>query len=109
MCASYIGYRSIGSTFLLAAAQSGFANQLAHKLSKTAPNINLTLVTTTGATELRQAFSGAELDKVLRAYAWGIKVAFAITIATTGITAVVSLGNKWHNINELKLKKASGA
>jgi hypothetical protein len=94
----------MGSTFSLAAAQSGFANQLAHKLAYTAPSVNLNLVTAAGATKLRQLFSGAELDGVLRAYAWGIKVAFAITIATSGITVFVSLCNKWHNINALKLK-----
>ncbi|KAJ5100208.1 MFS general substrate transporter [Penicillium angulare] len=104
-----IWYRSIGSTFLLAAAQSGFANQLAHKLSKTAPHIDITLVTTTGATELRKEFSGTDLNEVLRAYAWGIKVAFAITIAAAGVTVFVSLGNKWHNLNALKLKKTAGA
>jgi hypothetical protein len=99
-----IWYRSIGSTFLLAAAQSAFANQLAHKLANTAPSVSLALVTATGATELRQVFSGAELDGVVRAYAWGIKVAFAITIATCGVTVFVSLCNKWHNINALKSK-----
>jgi hypothetical protein len=104
VCPSGIGYRSIGSTFLLAAAQSGFANQLAHKLANTAPSVSLALVTATGATELRQVFSGAELDGVVRAYAWGIKVAFAITIATCAVTVFVSLCNKWHNINALKPK-----
>jgi hypothetical protein len=93
---------------LLAAAQSGFANQLAHKLANTAPSVNLALATATGATELRQVFSGAELDGVMRAYAWGIKVAFAITIATCGVSVFVSLCSKWDNINALK-SKAGGA
>ncbi|KAK9784948.1 putative MFS general substrate transporter [Seiridium cardinale] len=97
--------RSVGGTFLLAAAQSGFVNQLVHKLAETAPSVNPTQVTLTGATELHQVFSGAELDGVVRAYAWGIKVAFAITIAACGITVPVSLCSKWENVNA---KKRSG-
>jgi hypothetical protein len=89
---------------LLAAAQSGFDNQLAHKFANTVPSVNPALITATGATELHQVFSGAELDGVMRAYTWGIKVAFAITIATCGLTVLVSLCSKWNNINTLKPK-----
>lgn len=82
-------------------------NQLARKLAQTAPNVSTTLVTTIGATELHQKFSGAELDGVLSAYVWGIKVAFAITIVTCGVTVLVSLCNKWNNINALKAKASA--
>ncbi|KAF2178420.1 MFS general substrate transporter [Zopfia rhizophila CBS 207.26] len=94
--------RSVGGTFLIAAAQSGFVNQLVHKLANTAPSVNPALVTATGATELHQVFSGAELDGVVRAYAWGIKVAFAITIGACGVTFPVSLCSKWKNVNAKK-------
>ncbi|PVI00970.1 MFS general substrate transporter [Periconia macrospinosa] len=94
--------RSLGGTFMIAAAQSGFINQLIVKLGTTAPGIDPELVTATGATELHQVFSGPELDGVVRAYAWGIKVAFAITIAATGITVPVSLLTKWDNVNAKK-------
>jgi hypothetical protein len=88
---------------MIAAAQSGFDNQLVHKLESTAPNINHSLITSTGATALHQVFHGAELDGVIRAYAWGIQVAFAITIAACGITAITSLATKWDNTNKNKL------
>ncbi|KAG4253717.1 hypothetical protein FPRO03_07677 [Fusarium proliferatum] len=96
--------RTIGGTFLITAAQSGFINQIIHKLSSTAPTIDPDLVTETGATTLRQNFSGAELNGILHAYVWGIKVAFAITIAACGITVIASLFTKWTNIH---LKKQS--
>ncbi|SCV38487.1 related to major facilitator (MFS1) transporter [Fusarium fujikuroi] len=96
--------RTIGGTFLITAAQSGFINQIIHKLSSTAPTIDPDLVTETGATTLRQNFSGAELNGILHAYVWGIKVAFAITIAACGITVITSLCTKWTNIH---LKKQS--
>jgi hypothetical protein len=87
---------------MIAAAQAGFTNQLLHKLESTAPNVDHTLITSTGATALRQVFHGAELDGVIRAYAWGIKVAFAITIASCGIAAITSLATKWDNVNKKK-------
>ncbi|KAJ6784155.1 hypothetical protein PWT90_04185 [Aphanocladium album] len=94
-----IFYRSVGGTLSLAAAQSGFVNQLVHKLAETAPNVNPTFVTATGATEVHRIFAGAELDGVLRGYAWGIKVVFAITIATCGLALPFSLCNRWTNVN----------
>ena len=87
---------------MITAAQSGFVNQLVHRLANTAPSVDPALVTATGATELRQVFSGPELDSVVRAYAWGIKVAFAITIGACGVTFPVSLLSKWNNINAKK-------
>ncbi|KAI0814459.1 major facilitator superfamily domain-containing protein [Xylaria sp. FL0064] len=96
--------RSIGATFLLAAAESAFANQLVVKLHETAPNIDPASVVNLGATQVRQTFSGADLDAVLHSYAWGIKVAFAVTIAGVGITLPVSLFSKWTNLNAKKQK-----
>ncbi|KZL81469.1 hc-toxin efflux carrier toxa [Colletotrichum incanum] len=101
--------RSLGGTFMLAAAQSGFVNQLVHRLATTARSVSPALVTKTGATELHQVFFGAELDGVIRAYAWGIKVAFAITIAACGITVPVSLLSKWDNVNAKKQPAKGGA
>ncbi|KAF5973635.1 major facilitator superfamily transporter [Fusarium bulbicola] len=94
--------RTIGGTFLITAAQSGFINQIIHKLSSTAPTVDPALVTEAGATTLRQNFSGAELNGILHAYAWGIKVAFAITFAACGITAITSLFTKLTNIHHQK-------
>lgn len=79
------------------------------RFATTAPSVSPALVTGTGATELHQVFSGAELDGIIRAYAWGIKVAFAITIAACGITVPVSLLSKWDNVNAKKQPAKSGA
>ncbi|KAH9865981.1 hypothetical protein J1614_008545 [Plenodomus biglobosus] len=100
--------RSLGGTFLLAAAQAGFVNQLGHRLAITAPTVSPMLVTETGATELHQVFSGVELEGVIRAYAWGLKVAFAITIAACGITIPLSLLSKWDNVNAKKQAAKGG-
>ncbi|MBE3048439.1 hypothetical protein IMZ48_39240 [Candidatus Bathyarchaeota archaeon] len=90
---------------MLSAAQSGFVNQIVRKLASTAPSVDPALVTGTGATDVHRLFSGAELDGVVRAYAWGIRVVFAITIAACGLTVPFSLCNTWANVNA---KKPSG-
>lgn len=87
---------------MISAAQSGFVNQLVHKLASTAPSVDPALVTATGATEVHKVFSGADQDGVVRAYAWGIKVVFAITLAACGLTLPFSLCNRWTNVNAKK-------
>jgi hypothetical protein len=87
---------------LIAAAQSGFVNQLMYRLRSNAPSIDPALVTTTGATAVHKVFIGAELDSVLRAYSWGIKVALAIAVAACGITTAASLCTERRNINTQK-------
>lgn len=94
--------RSMGATFMLAAAQAGFTNQLKQRLARTAPNVDRALVLATGATDIRRVFSGADLVSIIHAYEWGIKVAFAIVIAASGISAIISLCTKWDNINKKK-------
>ena len=87
---------------MLAAAQSGFSNLLKQTLASTAPNVDPTLVSATGATDIRRVFSGAEVDGIIRAYSCGIKVAFAIVIGASGVSAISSLCTKWGNIHEKK-------
>lgn len=87
---------------MISAAQSGFVNQLVHKLASTAPSVDPALVTATGATEVHKLFSGDDLDGVVRAYAWGIKVVFAITLAACGLSLPFSLCNRWGNVNAKK-------
>lgn len=87
---------------MLAAAQSGFVNQIVHKLATTAPSVDPALVTGIGATDVHRLFSGAELDGVVQAYAWGIRVVFAITLVACGLTVPFSLCNKWAKINAKK-------
>ena len=95
-------FETVGGAFLVAAAQSGFVNQLLHKLASTAAGVNPALVVATGATDLHRVFSGDELNGVLVAYMAGIKVAFAITVGAVGISVPISLLSKWGRINQQK-------
>ena len=88
-----------GGSFFLAAAQSAFVNTMIHKLKVTAPALLPEQVVATGATDLRRVFSLEELRGILLAYMEGLKVAFALAIAGTGLAFVVGLANKWDKIN----------
>ncbi|KAK3207478.1 hypothetical protein GRF29_103g1161474 [Pseudopithomyces chartarum] len=92
-------FETVGGAFLVAAAQSGFVNQLLQNLARTAPSVNPALVVATGATDLHKVFSGDELSGILVAYMAGIKVAFAVTIGAVGISIPISLLSKWGKIN----------
>lgn len=89
----------MGATLMLAVGQSAFVNQIVVKLRSTAPNVDPSSVTGTGATELHQVFSGANSDGVERAYAWGIQVVFLITLACCILTIPFALCNKWTKVN----------
>lgn len=102
-------FETLGGSFLISAAQSGFVNQLVQKLPSTAPTVNPALVIATGATELRDVFSATELDGILVAYMAGIKVAFAITIGAVGISLPISLFSRWTNLNAPKLSAGDAA
>lgn len=56
----------------------------------------------TGATQLREAFSAADLPGILIAYMDGLKVAFALAIALAGITLPIALFAKWTNVRPAK-------
>ncbi|CAK7566860.1 MAG: hypothetical protein SEPTF4163_004814 [Sporothrix epigloea] len=102
-------FQTIGGAFMLSAAQSAFVNHMLIELPKTAPLANPLQVVSTGATDLWKTFSPDILPGVLEAYMSGIKVAFAITIASVGMAFVISLASSWKRINPEALKNAGGA
>jgi len=68
------------------------------KLPLTAPSVDPSLVVATGVTELRNVFSADVIPGIVAAYMDGLRVAYAVAIAATGIAVVVSFGSKWTNL-----------
>lgn len=83
----------------MAAAQGAFVNQIIIKLTVTAPSINSALVVSTGASELRDAFTAEQMTAILPAYMTGLKVAYAISIAAAGIAFCLSPFNNFKKID----------
>lgn len=92
-------FQTVGGAFLVSAAQSAFVNVLVKTLPYTAPGVSPAQVVATGATELRTVFSAEQVPGVLVAYMKGLKITFAISLASTGLTLVISLFSRWKRLN----------
>lgn len=99
----------IGGSFCLSAAQSGFNNRMISTLASTAPGINPATVLATGATQIRSAFTSAQVPGVVAAYMAGLKVVFAITVGTFGFACLIGLCGTWKRLHATDLKNAGGA
>jgi len=91
-------FQTIGGAFFISAAQAGFANRLIARAATTVPTVNPGLVIATGATELRRVFSAKELVGILVAYMDGLKIAFAIAIATAGVSFLLAFTPRWESL-----------
>lgn len=92
-------FQTVGGAFLVSAAQSAFVNVIANTLPTSAPGVDPQLVIGTGATELRNVFSADEVSGILVAYMRGLKISFAIALAATGLSLVITLFGKWKRLN----------
>ncbi|KAL8654040.1 MAG: hypothetical protein Q9226_003585 [Calogaya cf. arnoldii] len=84
-------FQTIGGAFSVAAGQSAFENRLISSLPTNAPGVSVTQTVQTGATDLRQVFSGADLTGIVASYLEGIQLSFAIAIALLGASIFAAL------------------
>ncbi|KAL1871162.1 hypothetical protein Daus18300_004907 [Diaporthe australafricana] len=92
-------FQTVGGSFLVSASQSAFVNVLIKTLPFSAPGVDPARVIATGATELRKAFTPEELPGILVAYMHGLKISFAVALASTAMALVVVLFSKWKRLN----------
>ncbi|KAF4635470.1 hypothetical protein G7Y89_g2615 [Cudoniella acicularis] len=90
--------QTIGGAFFVSAGQVGFANTLVGNLPKYAPSVDSSVVISVGVTEIRSHFSPDVVPGVILAYMSGLKVAYAIAIASSGVAVIVSVLSKWRNL-----------
>lgn len=103
-------FQTVGGAFMVSAAQAAFVNVLIKALPRTAPGVDAAIVVLTGATDLRTAFSPDMLPGILEAYMRGLKIAFAIGLASTGVAFVVITSfQKWNRLNTAAIAGGSGA
>ena len=95
-------FQTIGGAFFVSACQTAFANRLLSRVPATAPGVNPKLVVATGATQLRDVFSKADLPGILVAYMDGLKLVFALAIALSGIAIPIACFAKWANVKPPK-------
>lgn len=93
-------FQTIGGAFMVSAAQAAFVNVLMKVLPHSAPAINPFIVVKTGATDLRTAFAADLVPGILEAYMRGLKIAFAIGLASTGVAfIIITLFQRWVRLN----------
>ncbi|KAL2844118.1 major facilitator superfamily-domain-containing protein [Aspergillus pseudoustus] len=101
-------FLSIGGSFFLSAAQSAFNNQLIKYLATNLSEINPEIALGTGATQIREAFTAAQIPIVIDGYVKGLQAVWAIMIAAFGVATLVGFLGSWKRLSGDKLKEAAG-
>lgn len=92
--------QTVGGAFMVSAAQAALVNVLVKVLPHSAPGVDPATVVLTGATQLRKVFSADQIRGILVAYMRGLKISFAIGLASTGIAfIIVTLFQRWNRLN----------
>ena len=82
-------FQTVGGAFMVSAAQAAFVNVLIKVLPRSAPDLNPLAVVSTGATQLRRVFPADQVPGILVAYMRGLKISFAISLASTGVAFII--------------------
>jgi ABC-type proline/glycine betaine transport system permease subunit len=101
-------FLTIGGAFFLSAAQSAFNNQLIKQIAINLPDLDPVAALSIGATQIRSAFTPAQVPLVIDAYMTGLKAVFAITVAGYGVATLVGALGSWKRLHGEDLKKATG-
>lgn len=95
-------FQCIGGAIFVQAGQASFTNTLVRQVQHYLPNVNASLITSTGATELQSTFTGHELQVILKAYVAGLHGCFILSIVLAGIATLLSLGSGWRSVKSKK-------
>ena len=67
-------------------------------LTSAVPDVDSSLVLTTGAAELRSVFTPEQIPGIIQAYVAGLRIVWAITIGFAGCAFVVGLLSRWERL-----------
>jgi hypothetical protein len=84
-------FNALSGAYFVTAAQSLFSNRLLEELATSAPNVDAVRVLATGATQIREVFTGVDLEAVIRVYMVGIKDVFLFSLAGAAFTVLLAL------------------
>ena len=84
-------FQTLGGAFSTSAGQAAFLNRILATLPRTAPGVNPKSLLAIGASEIYKAFPPDVLPGVLEAYMTGIKAAFAVAVAFSGVAFLWTL------------------
>ncbi|KUJ18298.1 MFS general substrate transporter [Mollisia scopiformis] len=91
-------FQTIGGAFFVSAGEVAFTNILLQKLPTDAPSVNPQSVVAVGVTQIRATYAADVVPGIVNSYMSGLKVAYAIAIASAGISVFAALFSKWRNL-----------
>jgi MFS transporter, DHA2 family, glioxin efflux transporter len=91
-------FQFVAGAIGVSSAQSIFNNRLITSLPAYAPDVTAEQVLAVGAYDLRGAFTDSQLPGVLQCYMVGLRSAWALSIALSGLTFVISFLAEWKSI-----------
>lgn len=90
--------QTLSGAIFVSAAQSAFTNTIIKRVAILLPELDPGIIIATGADALRETFEGEQLQAVLAAYMDGLKVTFAIALATAAAGFVVAFTPRWESL-----------
>jgi MFS transporter, DHA2 family, glioxin efflux transporter len=90
--------QTVGGAFFVSAGNVAFPNTLTGHLPRYVSNIDPKSVVMVGVTEIRATFPADIVPGIVQAYMDGLRVDYAIAIASSGIAVLISLLSKWRNL-----------
>ncbi|KAK6583081.1 hypothetical protein PZA11_004157 [Diplocarpon coronariae] len=90
--------QTIGGAFFVSAGQVALSNVLQSSILKYATSVTPADVLKVGVTEIRSHFDADVVPGIILSYLQGLKAAYAIAIACSGIAVISSLFSKWTNL-----------
>ncbi|KAI1801269.1 MFS general substrate transporter [Daldinia bambusicola] len=97
-------FQSLGGALFIAVAQTVFQNGLIKGLAQDAPHIDPSLLTHSGASEVRRVLASIGqqrmLGAVLGAYMRGLRHAYYISAAAASVAFLAALGLRWKKIDK---------
>ncbi|KAK5626610.1 hypothetical protein RRF57_002325 [Xylaria bambusicola] len=102
-------FQTLGGAFWVAASQAVLVNTLLLSLPSAAPGVDPKLVLATGAGQLRDVFTKAELSGILLAYLEGIRATFILSATVVAAAFVVAFFLPWRKLDLEAVKNAGAA
>jgi MFS transporter, DHA2 family, glioxin efflux transporter len=69
------------------------------------PKVDAAVILATGATQIRETFSAAELPLIIDSYTIALKAVWAISTAAFGISAVLGIFGSWRKLHSKDVKE----
>ncbi|RGP80176.1 hypothetical protein FLONG3_1710 [Fusarium longipes] len=92
-------FQGLGGAYIVSGGQAAFVNQMLLDITEKAPHIDKGQLILTGATALRETFSGETLTIVIEGYMHGLNTVFAMAIAFVGFSFLITLLTRWTKLN----------